>query len=91
MLQVFKSLPVANEVHPAGRVPPPSDLYAHDTITLGWEERMKSRGRRRSVGGVEFGTSLPRGTVLRGGDRLIVEAVRVVVEVVEQLEAVFVI
>ena len=65
--------------------------YARDTITLGWEARLKARGRRRSDGGVEFGTSLPRGIVLRAGDCLVLEPPRLVVGVIEQPEPVFVI
>jgi urease accessory protein len=40
---------------------------------------------------MEFGTSLPRGTVLRGGDCLVLEDARLVVTVVERPEPVFVI
>jgi urease accessory protein len=65
--------------------------YARDTVTLGWEDRTHGHGRRRSEGGVEFATSLPRGTVLRGGDCLVLEAERLVVAVVEREEAVFVV
>ena len=65
--------------------------YARDTITLGWEDRTHVHGRRRTEGGVEFGTALPRGTVLRGGDCLVLDDERRVVTVVERPEAVFVI
>jgi urease accessory protein len=65
--------------------------YARDAITLGWEDRTHVHGRRRTDGGVEFGTSLPRGTVLRGGDLLVLDAERLVVAIVEQPEPVFVV
>ena len=65
--------------------------FGRDAITLGWEERTHVHGRRRTDGGVEFGTSLPRGTVLRAGDCFVLEAERLVVSVVERPEAVFVI
>ena len=65
--------------------------YVRDTITLGWEDRLHVHGRRRSDGGVEFATSLPRGTVLRGGDCLVVDEARTLVAVVERPEPVFVI
>ena len=42
-------------------------------------------------GGVEFGTALPRGTVLRAGDCFVLDDERRVVMVVERPEAVFVI
>jgi urease accessory protein len=88
---VFRTLPVVDETYREETLPPAAREYRRDTITLGWEDRLKVRGRRRSAGGVEFGTSLPRGTVLRAGDRLVVDSVPVVVEVVEQAETVFVI
>ncbi len=65
--------------------------FATDTVTLGWEDRMHVHGRRRTDGGVEFGTSLPRGTVLRAGDCLVLDGERLVVSVVERPEAVFVV
>jgi urease accessory protein len=65
--------------------------YARDVITLGWEDRLQAHGRRRSDRGVEFGTSLPRGTVLRGGDCFVVDDRTTVVTVVEREEPVFVI
>ena len=65
--------------------------FARDTVTLGWEDRTHVHGRRRSDGGVEFGTSLPRGSVLRDGDCFVLEAERLVVVVVERAEPVFVV
>jgi len=88
---MFKTLPVVETTCRENALPAPARAYARDTITMAWEERLKTRGRRRSDGGVEFGTSFPRGTVLRGGDRLVVEPARVTIEVVERVEAAFVI
>jgi urease accessory protein len=65
--------------------------YTRDTITIGWEERSHAHGRRRSDGGVEFGTSLPRGSVLRAGDCFVLDAERLVVSLIERPEPVFVI
>jgi urease accessory protein len=65
--------------------------YARDTLTLGWEDRSHVHGRRRTDGGVEFATSLPRGTVLRQGDCLTLPTERLVVSVVERDEPVFVV
>src|SRR5262245_34485840 len=65
--------------------------YARDTLTLGWEDRLHVRGRRRSDGGVAFGLALPRGTVLRGGDCLLLAEEKTLVVVVERPEPVFVI
>ena len=72
-------------------LPDSSCEFGRDAITLGWEERTHAHGRRRTDGGVEFGSSLPRGTVLRTGDCFVLEAERLVVSIVERPEAVFVI
>jgi urease accessory protein len=72
-------------------LPAATDAFARDTVTLGWEDRTHVHGRRRTDGGVEFGTSLPRGTVLRAGDCLALDAERLLVTVVERSEPVFVI
>jgi len=63
--------------------------FTRDTVTLGWEERTRAHALRTTDNGVEFGTSLPRGTVLRNGDCLVLEPERVVVTVAERLERVF--
>ena len=65
--------------------------FARETATLGWEDRTHGHGRRRTDGGVEFGTALPRGTVLRAGDCLVLDSERILVAVVERDEPVFVI
>jgi urease accessory protein UreE len=68
----------------------PGDLR-RDTITLGWEERRQGHGRRQSDGGVEFAISLPNGTVLKGGDCLLLRAEGMAVVVREANEPVYVI
>ena len=40
------------------------------TLTLPFEKRQKARQRARLTAGFDIGIHLPRGTVLRGGDRL---------------------
>jgi urease accessory protein len=72
-------------------LPEAAASYARDTVTLGWEDRTHVHGRRRTDGGVEFGTSLPRGTVLRAGQLLVLDAERIVVSIVERPEPVFVV
>ena len=72
-------------------LPETARQYARDTVTLGWEDRTHVHGRRRSDHGVEFGTSLPRGTVLRAGDLLVLDAERLIVAIVERPEPVFVV
>jgi len=91
MLQVFRSLPIVHAVHRRDTLPASAHGYTQDTITLGWEERLKARGRRRSDGGVEFGTTLPRGAALREGDCLVLEGPAVVVTVVERPEPVLIV
>jgi urease accessory protein len=91
MLNVFKSLPVISEVFRDDTLPSAARGYRQDTITLGWEERLKGRGRRRSDGGLEFGTSLTRGITLRAGDCFIVDDPPTVVVVVERAEPVLVV
>lgn len=92
MLHVFRSLPTVQAVvRLAEAIGASGGGYARDSITLGWEERLRTRARRRSDGGIEFGTALPRGTVLRAGDALVVDALRLVVVVAERPEHVLMI
>lgn len=65
--------------------------YGSETMTLGWEDRTRVHGRQRTDGGVDFGVQLPRGTVLREGDCLLLDAERLVVSIVESPEPVLVI
>lgn len=91
VLERFKTLPTATDVVREGELSEPASSFARDTITLGWEDRLRTRGRRATDSGVEFGTALPRGTVLRAGDCLVVVGLRLVIIVVEQPEPVLVV
>ena len=82
---------VVEHVYRDSGLPPSAAVYARDSVTLGWEDRTHVHGRRSSAGGVEFGLSLPRGTILRAGDCFVLDDVRLVVVVVERPEPVFVI
>ena len=82
---------VIEQTHREDALPAAARGYARDTMTLGWEDRLRVHGQRKSDGGVEFGLSLPRGTTLRGGDCLVVDPAKTVVVVVERPEPVFVI
>jgi urease accessory protein len=82
---------VIEQTHREDTLSPAVAGYTRDTITLGWEDRRHVRGRRRSDGGLVFGLSLPRGTILRGGDRLVLDEAKSVVVVVERPEPVFLI
>jgi urease accessory protein UreE len=91
LVPVFKTIPVADAIYRAETLPDGARSFARDTLALGWEERLKTRGRRVSDRGVEFGTALPRGSVLRAGDCLVITPARAVIEVIERLEPAFVI
>ena len=82
---------VVERIYRERELPDGARSYERDSITLGWEDRTHVHGRRRTEGGVEFGTTLPRGTVLRAGDCFVLDDERLVVTVVERSEAVFVI
>jgi urease accessory protein len=82
---------VVSELHKLSNLPESSRTYTRDTLTLGWEDRVQAHGRRMSDGGLELALSLPRGTVLRAGDCLVLDDERVVVAVEEKPEPVFVI
>jgi urease accessory protein len=84
-------LTVIGQVLREDALPAPARGHARDTITLGWHERLHGHGRRRSDGGVAFGLSLPRGTMLRGGDCLVLDEAKTVVLVIERPESVFLI
>jgi urease accessory protein len=91
LLPLFKSLAVVRDVCREEALPSSVRPCGRDTMTLGWEERLKARARRRSDGGREFATALNRGTILRTGDCLFLEDPPLVVVVVEAAEAVFVV
>jgi urease accessory protein len=88
---MFRALPLVERIAHDADLPAAAATYARDTVTLRWEDRMSTRGRRESDAGVEFGLALPRGTVLRGGDLLIIEPYQLIVAVVERSEVVFVV
>jgi urease accessory protein len=91
VFHAFRSLPVVREIHRADLLPERVSEYTRDTITLGWEERLKARARRVSDSGVEFGAALARGTMLRGGDCFVLDQLQIVVMIVERAESVFII
>ncbi len=88
---LFKTVPGAARAYRDDTLPDGLRAWRRETMTLGWEERLKVRARRRTDAGTEFATALPRGTVLRGGDLLPVDDLRLVVAVVERAEPVCVI
>ena len=82
---------IVDRVYTESDLPDAARGYRRDTITLGWEDRTHVHGRRRTDGGIEFGTSIPRGTVLRGGHFFLLDDPPLVAVIVERPEPVFVI
>jgi len=82
---------IVERVFKTSELPASCATFTRDTVTLGWEDRTHVHGRRRSDGGVDFGTSLPRGSALVDGDCFVLEAERLVISVIERPEPVFVI
>lgn len=90
MTTVFKPLPIVTSVCRERDLPRTSDM-ARGTVTLGWEDRLKARGRRRSDQGLEFATALPRGSVLQDGDWFVLGTPPIVIRVIERKEQVLVV
>jgi urease accessory protein len=82
---------VIEQIHREDTLPPATRGYARDTLTLGWDDRVRVHRRQRSDGGLAFGLFLPRGTILRDGDCLVIDEAKTVVVVVERPEPVCVV
>jgi len=82
---------VVEQITHAAHIRSVYDSYRRDTMTLKWEERRQGHGRRRSDAGLEFAISLPNGSVLRGGDCLILESERTIVRIQEASEPVYIV
>jgi urease accessory protein len=82
---------IVEQVHRVDALGSDTADFARGRMTLTWEERRQGHGRRRSDEGLEFGISLPPGTVLKHGDCLVLAPERAVVVVEEAIEPVFVI
>jgi urease accessory protein len=79
---------VVEQFYREDALPPTARGYTRDTLTLGWDDRLRARGHRRSDGGIAFGLSLQRGAILRGGDCLVLDEAKTVAVVVERPEPV---
>ena len=88
---MFKSLPVAKNTARYDALPAEAMGFARHAVTLGWEERLRTRARRKSDGGFEFATALPRGTILNQDDCFMFAAERTIVCVVELAEPMLVV
>jgi urease accessory protein len=56
----------------------PTEGPAHEVVALAFEQRERSRLRAQTLGGEPIGIDLPPGTVIRHGDRLLLDDGRVV-------------
>jgi urease accessory protein UreE len=88
---LFKSIPVTKKADRLDTLSGAVPGFERDSVTLGWEERLRTRARRRSDGGFEFATALPRGTILHQDDCFVFDAERVIVRVVELEEPMLVV
>src|SRR5215813_14228885 len=82
---------VVEQIHSAAEIGAQYDNYRRDTLTLTWEERRQGHGKRRSDAGIDFAISIPSGTILKGGDHMVLEPERTIVRVEEAPEAVYII
>ena len=82
---------IIEHIIPVSALGPQHAAFRRDTITLTWEDRRQGHGKRRSDNGTEFAISLPSGTILKGGDCLVLQDAQAIVEVREASEPVFVI
>lgn len=80
-MALFRSVPIAETVFRDGRLPAAVAGYPRDAVSLGWRARMSSRARHTTEGGVEFGTQLPRDTILVDGDCLALDRLPLLVVV----------
>lgn len=89
-MALFRSVPIAETVFQIDRLPAGLASHPRDAITLGWEERARTKARWKTEGGVEFGTSLAPDTVLSEGSCLALERPPLVIVVHERPELVLV-
>jgi urease accessory protein len=82
---------VVEEIHTADEAASQYPAFRHDSLTLTFEDRRRGHGKRKSDSGTEFAISLPNGTILKGGDCIVLVAEKTVVTVKEAVEAVYVI
>jgi urease accessory protein len=80
---------IVEEIHPAGLRSIRRD-WEIDTLTLPWEERCRSHGRRKTDQGREFALALPSGSILRQGDKLLLASEQCQVQVQEASESVLI-
>ncbi len=81
---------VVERIYTANEISQKYPTWKQDTLTLSWEDRCKSHGKRTSDGGLVFGLSLASGKVLTSHDYLVLEREQMVIRVVEMEEDVYI-
>jgi urease accessory protein len=82
---------IVEQIHNPAELSAGCESFHRDSLTLTWDDRRQGHGKRRSDGGIEFAISLRAGTVLKAGDFMVLAAEKIVVEVKEAVEPVYVI
>ncbi|MBF0289776.1 MAG: hypothetical protein HQM14_18335 [SAR324 cluster bacterium] len=81
---------IIEEFFKAHQLPSYTLSWQCETVTLPWEERCRSHGKRKTDQGLPFALSLPSGTVLSEGDCFVLSEEQRVVTVCESEEDVYV-
>jgi urease accessory protein len=82
---------IVDKIYTAADVDRKLSTYRSDTLTLTFEERRHGHGKRKSDGGLEFAMSLPGGTILKDGDRLVLDPDETIISIREAEEPVYVV
>ncbi len=82
---------VVEELFKPDQLPAYALLWQREMLTLPWEERCRSHGKRTTDQGLLFALSLPSGTVLAEGDCLILPEEQRIVTICESEENVYVV
>jgi urease accessory protein len=82
---------IVDKIYTAADVERKLSTYRSDTLTLTFEERRHGHGKRKSDGGLEFAMSLPGGTILKDGDRLVLDPDETIISIREAEEPVYVV
>jgi urease accessory protein len=80
---------IVERIHSAAEGASAYSAFRRDTLTLTFEDRRRGHGKRKSDSGIEFAISLPSGTILKGGDCMVLEPEQTIVTVHEAPEAVY--
>jgi urease accessory protein UreE len=82
---------IIENIYAAADIGPEYGAYRRDTLTLTWEDRRNGHGKRKSDGDLEFAISLPAGTILKGGDCMVLKPEQTIIRVQEAPEPVYIV